>query len=227
MSHSTVSARTRGPRGQPRRFPTDRTKSSADSHCPAQFFLAPIWLLMISAMSVGSAISDVPIHGDAGETSEESAGEPQATQERETPERTGVDRGARVVEVEGLAAKVDLLELDLPVPPPADGDVVNPALVVLVVDATKDGLALLRVAAHPERKDGLVEEALVDHVVERRDDVLHRDRVVPETEDAVYEGQASVSAAAHEAKCREPRADSPNLPKANVKPGSTVDSAKS
>lgn len=99
--------------------------------------------------------------------------------------RTRVDRGARVFQLERLVSELDLFELDLPVTPPPHGDILDLALEVLLVDATKDGLALLGVGAHPERKDGFVEEALVEHVVEGGDDVRDRDGVVAETENAV------------------------------------------
>lgn len=53
------------------------------------------------------------------------------------------------------------------------------------VESTKGRLALLRIRTEPEGKDLLVEEALVDHVVEGRDDVRDGDGVVAEAEDSV------------------------------------------
>ena len=117
----------------------------------------------------------------------ENPGQERENREREEKRgrRTGVDRGARVFQLERLVSKLDLFELDLPVTPPPHGDILDLALEVLLVDATKDGLALLGVGTHPEREHGFIEEALVEHVVEGGDDVRDRDGVVAETENAV------------------------------------------
>lgn len=99
--------------------------------------------------------------------------------------RSGVDRSAGALQLEDLVSELDLLELDLPVSLAADGDVVDVSSVVRLVDTSECRDTLFGVRAEPEGKDGVVEETLVDHVVERRDDMLDRDRVVSETEDTV------------------------------------------
>lgn len=130
--------------------------------------------------------------------------------------RSSVDGSTGALELERLLAKLDLLELDLPVALAADGDVINLARVVLVVDGAKGGLALLGIRAEPESEHGRVEQTLVDHVVERRDDVLDRNRVVGKTEDTVEPGGSGCQRRASGLM----DVASTHLAKAKVKPGS-------
>lgn len=111
--------------------------------------------------------------------------------------RSSVNGGTRVLELELFVAKRNSLELDLPVALAPDGHVLDLASVRRVVDTAKHGLAsILFRGAETEGEDGLVDQLLVDHIVERRDNVVDtavssiandnsRDGVVAETEDTV------------------------------------------
>lgn len=99
---------------------------------------------------------------------------------------SSVNRCARVLKLELLLTKADLLELDLPVALSAEGNVLELAVKgSLVKPAEGDITAVLLRAAEAEAKNRLIEQLLREHVVEWRDDVVHRDGVVRETEDAV------------------------------------------
>ena len=106
---------------------------------------------------------------------------------------SSVDSGTSVLEFEGLVSELDRVEFNLPVSLAADRDVVNVTLEVVAVDSTENGLTHFRVGSEPEREDGVVEESLVDHVVEGRNDVLNRDRVVSETKDTICEQWHKIS----------------------------------
>jgi hypothetical protein len=99
----------------------------------------------------------------------------------------GVQDDAGVVHLGGLLAKRDGIKVNLPVGLAPQGKLDELASVVALVNATEGGLGLLLLVgvAKVEGKDGLVKEALVEHVVERRDDAVHADGVVAETHDAV------------------------------------------
>lgn len=189
--------------------------SHSTVYCPFQLFLAPSCLLMISAISVGRTMRDVPTSTTPHQF---------AVPVREGEGRTSVDGSARGLELESLLAEHDLLNCDLPVSLPPEGNVLDLALVVGRVDSSEGCDTLLRVGSEPEGEDGGVEEALLDHVVEGGDDVLDGDVVVGESEDSVC---ISPSSSAHSKGVDEQAEDSPNLPNAKASPGSTVDSAKS
>lgn len=86
--------------------------------------------------------------------------------------------------------KFDLLELDFPVALPSDGSIANVALIVALVDTTKDGFTsrstftIVRIAK-VEGKQVLIKQTLVDHVVEGRGSVQDGNRVVSQTEDTI------------------------------------------
>lgn len=100
----------------------------------------------------------------------------------------GVKDGTGVVQRSRLVTEGDGVEVDLPVGLAAQRDLGELAGVVVLVDTTEHGLALgvliVRVA-EVEAEDGLIEQVLVKHAVERRDDAVHRDGVVAETHDTV------------------------------------------
>lgn len=98
---------------------------------------------------------------------------------------SGVEYDAGVVEVSLDIAEGDGVEVDLPVRLAAEGDVGQLASVVGLVDATEDGLGLGLVVGEVEGEDLLVEEALLDHAVEGGNDLVDRDGVEAETQDAV------------------------------------------
>lgn len=186
-------------------------------------FLAPMSRLINSAMSVGRAMRDVP----AREKERESEHHGERRETRERGKRTSVNSRSRVLQLEFLLSKLNLLQLNLPVPLPPNRDIINLTRVVTRVKSTERRFALFRVRAEPEGKDGIVEEALVDHLVEGGDDTGDRDGVVGETENTVCgEGVGSVSTSSN-GKGREQESNAPNFPNANANPGSLVDSAKS
>jgi hypothetical protein len=99
---------------------------------------------------------------------------------------TGIDRSAGPLQLELFLAKRDLLQLDLPVSLPPERDVIHLALKRVLVDASKNALAtVLFRRSEPEGEDGLVQQLLVDHVVERRGDLVDGDVVVRQSEDTV------------------------------------------
>lgn len=114
--------------------------------------------------------------------------------------RTSVDSSSSVLQLQLLISKLNLLQLNLPVSLPPNRYVVDLTRVMTRVKTTERRLALFRVRAKPESKDGVVEEVLVDHLVEGGDDAGDGDGVVGETEDTVCgneerrkEGEESVS----------------------------------
>ena len=98
---------------------------------------------------------------------------------------SGVEYDAGVVEVRLDVAEGDGVEVDLPVGLAAEGNVGQLAGVVGLVDATEDGLRLGLVVGEVEGEDLLIEEALLDHAVEGGDDLVDRDGVEAEAQDAV------------------------------------------
>lgn len=99
--------------------------------------------------------------------------------------RSSVDSSTSVFQFESLISELDLFKLNLPVSLATNGDIVNVSSVVSLVDSTEYSFTLFWVGTEPEGENGVVEKTLVDHVVERRNDVLDRDSVVSETEDTV------------------------------------------
>jgi hypothetical protein len=100
----------------------------------------------------------------------------------------GVKDGTGVVQRSRLVTEGDLIEVDLPVGLAAEGNLGQLASVVVLVDTTEQGLALSALivgVAEVEAEHGLVEQTLVDHAVERRDNAVHGDGVVAETHDTV------------------------------------------
>jgi hypothetical protein len=99
-----------------------------------------------------------------------------------------VEDGTGVVQRSRLVTKGDGVEVDLPVRLAAERDLGHLAGVVVLVDATEHGLALGALVvgvAEVEAEDRLVEQALLEHAVERRDNAVHRDGVVAKAHDAV------------------------------------------
>lgn len=100
--------------------------------------------------------------------------------------RSSVNSGTGVLEFELLLAKADRFKLKLPVSLSSDWVVVELASVGRLVDTTESGLSsILLGRSESETKDGLIEELLVEHVVEWRDNVVDRDGIVGETKDTV------------------------------------------
>lgn len=95
--------------------------------------------------------------------------------------------------------------------------------------STKDRLpsVLLR-RTNSEGKDGLVERAILDHVVERRDDLVDRDGIVGQSKDSIKLAcQVKRKKKINSTPPVNVNKESRNGPKAKASPGSLVDSAKS
>jgi hypothetical protein len=100
--------------------------------------------------------------------------------------RTGVDSSPSSLQLQSLFTKRDSLELYLPVPLPPQRDVLELALVRILVDPSKDGLtAILFRVTHPEREDGLIQQSLIDHVVERRRNLVDRDGIIGQSQNPI------------------------------------------
>lgn len=155
---------------------------------------------------------------------------------RDSDQRSaGVDSSTSVLQLEDLIAELDLLELNLPVRLPPYGNVVKLSSEGAGVNSTEDSLTpiVLRVA-DAEREDGAVEQTGINHLVEGRLDVVDGDGVICETKDTVEsrcgvgsEGQGVINMgrSRYEIRYRRGRWGT-HLPKAKVKPGSWVASAK-
>lgn len=105
---------------------------------------------------------------------------------REGNERSaGVQDHTGVVELSNLVAKSNGIEVNLPVSLPAQGDLGDLPVDVVLVDTTKDNLGLRLLISEVEGEHRLVNKLLVDHGVEWRDNLIHRQPVETHTEDSV------------------------------------------
>lgn len=99
--------------------------------------------------------------------------------------RASVENDASVLHLSNLVAKSNGLEVDLPVSLAPKGDVVELALIFVLVDATKDNFALVIFIGNVEGEDGFVQEFVVDHLVEGRDNAVDGNGIIAEAEDAI------------------------------------------
>lgn len=110
---------------------------------------------------------------------------------------TSVEDSTSALELGSLVTERNRFDINLPVGLAAERDVLDLALVVVLVDTTENSLATLVITAEVESKDGLVNELLVDHLVERRDNLVDGDGIVAETQDTVEaaegEGQTGLT----------------------------------
>lgn len=100
----------------------------------------------------------------------------------------GIEDGTHVVELGALLAESDGVKVNLPVGLASKGELGELASVVVLVDATEDGLGLSLLVvgvAEVEGEDRLIEQVLGDHLVERRRDLVNTNRIVSQTEDTV------------------------------------------
>ena len=99
---------------------------------------------------------------------------------------TRVDSSPSTLQLQSLFTKRDSLELYLPVPLPPQRNVLELALVRILVDPSKDGLtAILFRVTHPEGEDRLVQQSLIDHVVERRRNLVDRDGIIGQSQNPI------------------------------------------
>ena len=100
---------------------------------------------------------------------------------------TGVQNDTSVVHLSSLIAKGDGIEVNLPVGLAPQWDLSELARVVTLINAAESGDRLLLLVGVSEIKgeDGLVQKSLVEHVIERRDNLVHADCIVAQTHDAV------------------------------------------
>lgn len=114
---------------------------------------------------------------------------------------SSVENDSGVVEFSRSIAERNRVEINLPVGLSSKRDLGHLASVVVFVNATEHCLGLITFAvgsvAEVEGKDGFVKHALVDHVVEWRNDLVHGNRVIPKAkntiESAEGEGQARLA----------------------------------
>lgn len=92
-----------------------------------------------------------------------------------------------VVHLGSLLTESDGVEVDLPVSLAPQRNLGKLAGVMALIDTTKGSNRLLALVgvAEVEGKDGLVQQALVEHVVERGHDLVDRDGVVAEAHNAI------------------------------------------
>lgn len=125
---------------------------------------------------------------------------------RESNERgTGVEDDTSVVELGGVLAEGDGVEIDFPVRLAAERDLGHRTGVVILVNTAEGGDGLITVlvgVAKVEAKDRLIEEVLLQHAVEGRGDLVDGDGVVAETKDTIEategKGQAGLTSSLSE-----------------------------
>lgn len=101
---------------------------------------------------------------------------------------SGIEDNAGVLKLSGRVAEGNGVEVDLPVRLATEWEISEVAGETVIVDTAKDGLGFIAFGVgvtEVECEDLLVEEALVDHVVEGWDDLVHADGVEAETQDTV------------------------------------------
>lgn len=104
----------------------------------------------------------------------------------ESDERgTGVEDNTVALKVRNIIAIANGIEVHLPVGLAAERDLGDLASVLLIVDTAKHNLGLAVLVSEIEREDGLINELLLNHLVERRGDAIHSDPRVAETENAI------------------------------------------
>jgi hypothetical protein len=111
-------------------------------YCPFHDLLAPIWALIISAISVGRAINEVPNNISDNWENEKAT------------RLTSVNCSSSVFKLKGIVPEGNRLERNLPVGLATNGNIVDLALVVAFIDATKDYLTrILFTASDTEGKE--------------------------------------------------------------------------
>jgi hypothetical protein len=101
---------------------------------------------------------------------------------------TSVQDDTSVVHLSGLVTEGDRIEVNLPVSLAPQRNLGELAGVVVLVHATKGYLGLgafVVGVSEVEGEDGFVQQALVQHVVERRDDLVDTDGIVSQAHDAI------------------------------------------
>lgn len=101
---------------------------------------------------------------------------------------TSVEDDTGVIHLGTVFAKGDSIKINFPVSLAAEGNRGHLAGVVALVDAAKGRHRVVSVLvgiAQIERKDGLIQQVLVEHVVERWDDLVDGDRVISQTQNTV------------------------------------------
>lgn len=101
---------------------------------------------------------------------------------------SGIENDTSVLELSSGISEGDGVEVNLPIGLAAEWEIGHLALVMVVVDASKDSLRVVALGvsvAEVEGENLLVEESLVDHVVERWHNLVDGDGVVSETKDTI------------------------------------------
>ena len=100
----------------------------------------------------------------------------------------GIKDSTSVVNFSSLVAERYGVKVNLPVGLAAERDLGHLASVVGLINTTEHSLRSITIVvgvAQVESKDLLIKKALVDHVVERRGDLVNGDGIVAESQDAV------------------------------------------
>lgn len=88
----------------------------------------------------------------------------------------------------GIVTESDGIQVNLPIGLTAEGDLGHLPCEVALVDAAEDSFGIITFLVsitQVKRKDWFIQQALVNHVVKGRDDLIDGDRVKAQTKDAV------------------------------------------
>ena len=99
----------------------------------------------------------------------------------------GIENDTGVVKIGCVFAKGDRVQVDFPVRLASERDLGQLARIVGAVDTAEGRLGLGTVVgvAEIEGEDGLIDQILINHVVKRGRDMIDRDGIVTETQDAI------------------------------------------
>ena len=89
------------------------------------------------------------------------------------------------LKLRNIIAVANSIEVDLPVGLATERDGGDLASVLVLVDTAKDNLGLAILVGEVEGEDGLINELLLNHLVERRGDPVHCDSRVAETKNSI------------------------------------------
>lgn len=148
---------------------------------PLNDFFAPISLLLKeSKVSTEDSSEKRGVNSDLQQLSESG---------RKSDEgRASVEDDTSVVKFSGRITECDGVKINLPVGLAAEGNLGHLAGVMALVDSAKgnDGVITLLVGiTQVESKDGLIQQVLVQHLVERRNNLVDGDGIITQTQNTV------------------------------------------
>lgn len=98
---------------------------------------------------------------------------------------TSIDDSTSVLKLGSGLSESDGLKFNFPICLSANGKLDELALVVFLINTAEDSLALLISVSKIESKDRFVEKALINHGVERRNDLVDRNGIITKTKNTV------------------------------------------